>query len=166
MKYLKYLLLFILPLLAFTNAHKYYMSVTEIDYVQDKNSVQITTRIFIDDFENTLRERYGESITLAEKNEPRTIDIYIERYLKEKIRIKIDENAAILDFIGKEYDIDFVTCYFEITDITSISSFKISNTVLFKMFAEQQNIIKTKINSKQKSYILVPEKDNVLLNFN
>lgn len=166
MKHLKFLALFILPLLAFSSFHKYYISVTEIDYLQEKKSVQITSRIFVDDFESLLRERYDESISLAGKNESRTTELYIERYIKDRIKIKINGKEVSFDFIGKEYDVDIMICYLEIIDVKSIISFEISNTVLFDLFKEQQNIVKTKINSQQKSYILIPQKDKALLNFN
>ena len=79
MKHLKILLLvFIIPLFAFTTMHKYYISVTQINYIEDKQSVQITARIFIDDFENILRARYDKSITLAGKDEPETINTFIQ----------------------------------------------------------------------------------------
>ncbi|NJM80000.1 MAG: hypothetical protein HC854_10950 [Flavobacterium sp.] len=29
--------------------HKFYVSVTQVDYIQNKNRVEITSRIFIDD---------------------------------------------------------------------------------------------------------------------
>ena len=165
MKYFKFLVVFIFPLFAFTVAHKYYMSVTEIDYVQEKKSVQITSKIFVDDFEKLLRERYDESITLGGKKEPKTTDLYIERYLKDKIKIKINGKEVNFDFIGKEYDIDILTCYLEIVDVKSITSFEISNTVLFDLLEDQQNIIKIQINSQKKSYILSPQNDNALLKF-
>ena len=167
MKPLKvFLLLIALPLFAFTGIHKYYISVTQIDYVQEKESVQITSRIFIDDFERLLRERYDESITLAEKDEPTTVDLYIERYLNEKIKIKINNEDANFVFLGKEYDADIIRCYVEIEDVKNIKTFEITNQVLFDIFEEQQNIVKTKINSKQKSFILIPQKANAVLKFN
>ena len=71
----KFLILFtLLPLFAFTAMHKYYISVTQVNYVQEKQSLQITSRIFIDDFENLLRERYDDTIILAEKDEAEIID--------------------------------------------------------------------------------------------
>ena len=76
-------LLFLVPLLAFTAVHKYYVSVTQIDFLPEKQAVQITSRIFIDDFEKLLRTRYDEKITLATKNESLTTDSYIEKYLNE-----------------------------------------------------------------------------------
>ncbi|MDO5971633.1 peptidase E [Flavivirga aquimarina] len=167
MKLIKPFLFFlIIPLFAFTGLHKYYISVTQINFIEEKQSVQITTRIFIDDFENLLRERYDETITLAGNDEPKTTDNYIGKYLKEKIKIKINNEEAYLTFIGKEYDQDIMRCYLEIEKVSNVESFEVSNKVLFDLFEDQQNIIKTKINSKQKSFILIREKDNVLLNFN
>ncbi|CAH8283851.1 hypothetical protein EV196_103479 [Mariniflexile fucanivorans] len=167
MIYLKRLLiLLVLPLFAFTAIHKYYISVTQIDYVPNKQSVQIITRIFTDDFEKLLRERYDETITLAGKNEPSTINLYIERYLSEKIKIKINNKEMNVSFIGKEYDADLVKCYLEIEGVKKIESFEISNEVLFDLFSDQQNIIKTKINSQQKSVILIPQNSSALLKFN
>ncbi len=167
MKFTKFFLLFlIIPLLAFSPVHKYYVSVTQINYVKEKESVQIISRIFTDDFENLLRKRYDENITLAGKNEPKIADTYIERYLNDKIKIKINNKDAKFIFIGKEYDADIMRCYLEIEGVKAINSFQITNQILFDLYDEQQNIVKTKINSKQKSYLLIPQKDMALLNFN
>ncbi|GAA4290182.1 DUF6702 family protein [Aestuariibaculum suncheonense] len=167
MKFLKLsLLVLAFSLSAFTADHKYYISVTQIDYVEDKQSVQIISRIFIDDFEKLLRERYDENITLAGQEESASVDVYMDKYLKEKLMIKINGKPENLKFIGKAYDVDIVKCYLEIEKVKHIESIEISNEVLFDVFSEQQNIVKTNINSKQKSVILFPQKSNVLLKFN
>ncbi len=167
MKSVKLLIvLFILPLCAFTTMHKYYISVTQVNYIEDAQAIQITSRIFIDDFENLLRERYDENITLAGEDELKTTDLYIEKYLTEKLEIKINGKPAELNFIGKEYDVDIMKCYLEILGIGSIESIEIKNKVLFDLFDDQQNIVKTKINSKQKSFILISQNDKAVLNFN
>lgn len=167
MRFLKILLLaFIIPFYAFTIMHKYYISVTQINYIEDKQSVQITSRLFIDDFENILRTRYDESITLAGKSELQTIDLYVEKYLKEKLTIKINNENVKTTFIGKEYEGDIMRCYLEIEAVKSIESFEVSNKIFFDLFEDQQNIIKTKINSKQKSVIHTSRDNNTVLNFN
>ena len=160
------LLFFVFLLVAFTTAHKYYVSVTQINYVKAQESVQIISRIFIDDFENLLRKRYDENITLAGKDEQKIVDTYIEQYLNDKIKIKINNKPAKLNFIGKDYDTDIMRCYLEIENVKAINSFQITNKLLFDLYEEQQNIVKTKINSKQKSFLLILQKDNALLNFN
>ena len=54
----KTLLFLLLPLFAFTVAHKFYISVTNVGYSDKDKSLQITSRIFIDDMEKALMERY------------------------------------------------------------------------------------------------------------
>jgi len=166
MKNIKLLLIVVVfPLFAFTTMHKYYVSVTQIDYIKEKQSVQITSRIFIDDFENLLRERYDENITLASNKDEKQIDIYIEKYLKSKIEISINNKPSKINFIGKEYEDDIVYCYMEIENVNEINNFEIVNEVLFDMFKEQKNVVRTFINSRHKSFILIPENDKGLLNF-
>lgn len=167
MKTLKYtLIIFILPLLAFTTVHKYYVSVTKIEYVKEKESVQIITRIFIDDFEKLLRERYDENITLNTKDELSTIDMYTEKYLAEKLRIDINGQPVKLIFLGKEYEDDIIFCYLEVENIKEIKEFHVTNQVLTDVFEEQQNIVRTNINGKNKSFILRKGNDKGMLNFN
>jgi len=167
MKFSKYIAFFILlPLFAFTSMHKYYISVTQVNYVQEKESLQIISRIFIDDFENALRDHYDKNLILAEKNEPKEIDSYIGMYLKENLTVKINNNDSKITFIGKEYDGDIMRCYLEVEGVKNIASFEISNKILFDFLEDQQNIIKTKINSKQKSVIHTSQAHNTVLNFN
>lgn len=167
MKTIKILLvILVLPLFAYTTAHKFYVTVTQVNYIKEKQSVQIISRIFIDDFEELIRQRYDEDITLDASKEEMLIDFYIERYLQEKIQIKINDSIKKLVFIGKEYEDDIIYCYLEIENIKAIKSFEITNQILFDLFDEQQNIVRTNINSKNKSFILISQNDKGVLNFN
>jgi len=156
----------LIPLFAFTTVHKFYVSVTQVEYVKEKQSVQIITRIFIDDFEELLRKRYDENITLNVSKDESVIDTYIKKYLFAKIQIEINGDYKKLKFLGKEYEDDIMYCYLEIADVEFINSFRITNQLLFDVFEEQQNIVKTKINSKSKSFMLTPNNDSGVLNFN
>jgi hypothetical protein len=160
------IIIFILPLFAFTSMHKYYISVTQVNYVEEKESVQIISRLFIDDFENALKANYDENIVLAEKDEAAIIDTYIDKYLKKRLELIINDKAVTFNFIGKEYEGDIVRCYLEVEHVKNIKSFSITNRVLFDLQKDQQNIVKTKINSKNKSVILTSENPNALLKFN
>ena len=158
--------LIIMPLMSFIITHKYYVSVTEVEYVKEQESMQIVTRIFIDDFEKMLRERYDESITLDIGKDETQIDAYIQKYLSSKLQITIDNTLQQFEFLGKEYEDDILFCYLEITDVSAINNFEIVNQVLFDVFDDQQNLVKTKINSKRKSFMLIPQNDKGVLNFN
>lgn len=166
MKIYKYLLLLVIfPLLLSVNSHKFYVSVTEVEFVRPQKTVQIISRIFIDDLENALREHYLSTITFDSKNESQEVNTYLERYLQERMAIRINGKLASFKFIGKEYDNDILFCYLEITNIPNIDSFEIINKILFESFEDQQNIIKLNINKQQKSFVLVNENTKAILNF-
>jgi len=163
---LKILLFFIfLPLLSFTVLHKYYVSLTEIEYVKEEQSVQIITRIFIDDFEAVLRNRYDADLTLQTKNENLETNYYIEKYLKDKLKITINDKLLWFNFLGKEYEDDMVLCYMEIPNIESVLSIEVVNKLLYDLFPDQKNIVRIKINTINKSILLIKENDKGLLNF-
>lgn len=167
MKFNKFLILLVaISLMSFSIAHKYYVSVTDIEYVKELESVQISSRVFIDDFEKMLRERYDENITLDIGKDESHIDVYINRYLKNKFKVKINNQEQEFEFLGKEYEDDLVYFYLEITGVSEVNTFEIVNQVLFDVFEDQQNLVKTKINSKNKSFILISRNDKGVLNFN
>ena len=166
MKIIKIVFLFlVLPLLSFTTIHKYYVSVTEIEYVKEKKSVQIISRIFIEDLEDVIQLRYDEELIIEKENEVPEIDFFIEKYLKAKLIININGEEKLVNYLGKEFDNDIVICYLEIEGVDKIQSLEIQNQVLFDLYAEQQNIVRTKVNSENKSFILIKENDKGLLNF-
>ena len=166
MKKIKQLLFIIaFALFSFTSVHKYYVSITQIEYVKEKQSLQIISRIFVDDFEKLIRNRYDNNITLNNNEDEVIIDQYVKKYLLEKIDISINGQAKAISFIGKKYDDDIMYCYLEIENIASIKSFEIKNKVLFDLFDDQKNIVRTNINDKNKTFMLIPEKDKGLLNF-
>ena len=157
----------VLLVMSFTTAHKYYVSVTQVEYVEKQKSLQIITRIFIDDIEKLFQERYDENLILAGKDEPvKAVNSYVERYLKSKLVISINGKPQQLTYVGREYEDDIMYIYLEIENVSDIKSFEISNAVLFDLYAEQQNIVRTKIYSKHKSFVLIAEKNKGLLNFN
>ncbi len=164
-KYKIFFLAIVFPLLSFTELHKYYVSVTEVEYVKEQKAVQITSRIFIDDFEKMLREKYDKDITLAIDDEKSTVNFYTKKYLKEKLKIMINEQEVEFKFLGKEYEDDIMISYLEIENIDIISSIKVANQVLFDVFPDQQNIVRFKINSKNKSFLLTKESDKGMLKF-
>ncbi|MCL5129847.1 DUF6702 family protein [Algibacter sp. L4_22] len=160
------LLLSVFSFFSFTGMHKYYISVTQIEFVKEKQSVQIISRVFIDDLEKALRHNYDENITLDENKEADSINGYMEEYVNNNLVISINKEPAQLQFVGKEYDGDIVRFYLEIIDVEEVKDFDVSNKMLFDVCTDQQNIVKTKINAKQKSIILTKKNDSALLNFN
>ena len=158
------LFIIVLSLVSFKTMHKYYVSLTEIEYVKEERSVQIITRIFIDDFENVLRNRFYEGLTLDTEKENIETNDYIEKYLKDKLKITINHKEFSFNFLGKEYEDDMILCYLEIQNIDRISSIRVENKLLYEMFPDQKNMVRFKIHSVNKTILLIKENDKGVLN--
>ena len=167
MKSLQLIIAFLIfPLLVSNSAkHDYYVSVTNIEYNEEQQSLQIISQIFINDFEKLLRQRYDENITLNSKDEPKSIETYMQRYLSDKLKIKVNGALVNFKFIGKEYKDDIAYCYLEVENISEIKSLEVSNRTLFDIIPEQQNIVRLKLLKRNKSFLLLPDDDKCMLNF-
>lgn len=159
-------LILLLPLLAFGTAHKFYLSVTQVVYAPKEESLQITSRIFIDDFEAVLLERYGIATHLATENELDGADDYIEKYLRAKLQLRINGKAQTYRYLGKKYDNDVMVCYLEVEEVPSntLSSIEIQNEVLTDLFEDQKNLVHILINDLKKSFVLVKDNNKGMLN--
>ena len=158
MKHLKKgLLILVLPLLAFTAVHKFYVSVTNVNYSEKDDALQITTRIFIDDLDAILLERYDVEGKLATENESKQADTYLEKYLRQKFQVEINGEQKTYELIGRKYDTDVCVFYLELPkiDLPTVKTIQIQNEVLTDLFDEQQNVVHFKINGKKKSFVLL-----------
>ncbi|MGB5700258.1 DUF6702 family protein [Muriicola sp.] len=162
----KVLLLFFLPLFLLLGAHKFYVSVTHVDYYDKGEALQITSRLFIDDFEKALEERYEVKALLATPDEITNADAYIEKYLKAKFLVKINGEAVSYQFLGKKFDNDILICFLEIPNVSidQLRTIEIQNELLMDLFEEQKNILHFKILENKKSFVLIRESNKGMLN--
>ncbi|TLF41540.1 DUF6702 family protein [Maribacter aurantiacus] len=162
----KGLFLFILPLLAFTAAHKFYISVTNVGYSEKDNALQVITRVFLDDMNAVLKERYGIDAQLGTAAESEMDREYLEKYLRSKFIFEIDGKKVEYTFLGKKYDTDMVICYIEVPKINlpEVSTIAITNEILTDLFDDQQNVVHFKINGQKKSFVLIKSDTKGMLN--
>jgi len=167
MKFIKIaLVLLVFPLLSSFSVHKFYVSITKVEYIKEESSLQIITKIFIEDAEKTLRERYDPNIHLASEKETSADEKYLTEYIFQKLKIKVNGESVEMNYIGKEYETDIVKSFFEIKDLSEVETIEIENKVLMDMYPEQQNIIHFKNKKVRKSLMLDADNPNGLLNLN
>lgn len=159
-----FLLLFLIPLLSFS-AHKYYLSLTQINYKKEAKSIQIIINVFMDDIELALNKDYNIDLQLTTKKELKNNDIYFIKYLKDKLQFKVDGNPKNFNYIGKEYDGDLVYFYIEIENINQLKTIDITNKILIEHFPKQQNLVKSKVDNKHKSVLLSKDKTSTTLKY-
>ena len=133
--------------------HKFYVSVTQIDYVPSKKRIEITHRIFIDDLEKALEKKYKKKVYLTSKKELPEAETLIKDYLKENVKISINKKAQNLEFLAREVEGDVLIFYTKIAISKKINTFEIFNSLLTDIYKEQQNIVHVNMNSNKNSFL-------------
>lgn len=155
---------FLLISLAFTT-HKYYLSLTQIEYNKSQKSLEVIINVFMDDIEFAINKEYAVNLNLTTKDELKDVDIYFNNYLTKNLTFTINNEFVNYTYIGKEYEGDLVYFYLEIPVKENPISLEVFNTILLTYFEQQQNIVKFKNGSKRQSKILSKNTNKALLNF-
>ena len=138
--------------------HNFYVSTTSIRFVPHEKSLQITTQVFLDDFESVLQQNGHEKTKLIPEVSQQEIDILVEDYLRKNITFKAQEKTIDFEFLGKVYKNDVLIAYMELKMDSIQSSLSIKNTIFFDYLPDQKNIIHFKFASKRKSFLAVSSK--------
>ena len=134
--------------LALFFVHDFFVSVSYIEYDDQRNAIEVHKKIFFDDFEKTLKkESLDENFDILKSNKV-LVDDYIRDYLTKKIEFVINDKQYDFEYLGHEYEAGIINCYFEINKIKKIKKIKIKDTSLFETFEGQENLIYFQANQK------------------
>ena len=138
-------------------AHKFYVGIYQINFVPEKKMLQITTRIFLDDMNDALKQKHKREFRLGETAETAEDVATMKQYIADNMVIKVDGKQQQLQYMSKEIENNVLICYFRCTNIQKIKSFEIKNKILLDLVTEQQNIIQTNINGEKQSILLTAD---------
>ena len=162
-------ILFFLMVFSFTvssfEAHKFYVSVTQINFAQDKKTIQITSRIFIDDLNNALEKKHKKKFYIGSIKETEEEIQLFKNYLNENFSIKVNSKLKPPVYLDKEVEDDVIIIYQVIRDVPKVNALEIKNTLLFDFLPEQQHIIHTQVLTKKQSALLTYNNPAELLKY-
>ena len=147
------------------NTHDFYLSVTEVNYKKEKQSLQITTRVFIDDFEEVLKKRYSKDIRLTYKEDLKTYKSSIEKYMTQKLELSADGKILKIKFLGSKFDADQLILFSEVVNVSNFKSVQVKNSILTDLYDAQKNIVHVNDGNEIKSLLLLKEKDSDTVDF-
>jgi len=146
--------------------HPMHVSVTEVDYNEKSKALQITSRIFIDDLELSIRRKTkNESLDILQPGNGMTTDQLVSAYLNEHFRIKLDGKPAKINYLAHEIEDLAIICYLEVENVKKIKSIEITDTVIQETHDDQSNLVHITYKGPVKSYRLTREKPSDILKF-
>lgn len=144
-----------LTVLAFTgflgSHHPIFVSVTEIEHNVAEKTLEISCKIFTDDFETTLRKKYSGKIDLLDAKVRTSMNPIVNDYIKTHLKLVVNGKAVVLNFLGFEQEEEGIICYYEVKNIPLVKKVEVLNDLLYEFMPQQMQIIHATVNGERKS---------------
>src|SRR6267142_2020075 len=139
--------------------HPVHVSVSEINYSEKDKALQITSRIFIDDLELSIRKQRKEpEMDLLAPQNGLTTDLLVSEYLKGHFKIKLDGNPQKMKLLGHEVEDVAIVCYIEAENVKKVKTMEVFNDMITETFEDQSNLVHVTVRGPVKSVRLMRDR--------
>ncbi|GGF33822.1 DUF6702 family protein [Echinicola rosea] len=145
--------------------HPFYISVTDINYNENSQSLEIAQKIFWDDLEVALGNLAGRSVDFMHPDDPEALSSMIESYLLKNNQISVNGKKAELQYLGFEVEEDAAWFYLEAKGVSKPTKVKISNEILIRDYPDQRNMVNFYVDDVPKTLILYEDNESGSLEF-
>src|SRR4030095_6228534 len=129
--------------------HPYYISVIEINHNQTDKTLEISCKIFTNDFETTLEKNYKTKVDLVNPPDKSAMDKLVSDYIKKHLSIRADNKTANLSYVGFEKEEEAVYSYFQVDHVPTVKKIDVTNSILHDFSDQQINIIHCTVGGKR-----------------
>ena len=153
-------------LYAFLNfLHPFFVSVTEVKHNDKTKNLEISCKVFFDDFEAALEKKYQTKLNILKPTENAQINPIIQDYLQKHLQIKLNGKPVNAKYLGFEIEEDAAWCYLEIPKVNQVKRLEIRNDILFDEHASQTNLLHVTVKGKRQSTKLDNPESNAAFAF-
>lgn len=135
--------------------HPIFVSVTEIEHNTKDKTLEISCKIFTDDFEQALRQAYKTHVDLLKPQDKNAMNKLVSDYVQKHLLIKVDDKNVTLQFLGYEQQEEGIVSFYQVNNIAAVKKIVITDNILFEYKKEQMSIIHLTIKDKKQSTKLV-----------
>jgi hypothetical protein len=147
------------------NYHPIFVSVIEIEHNAAEKTVEISCKIFVDDFEKTLRKKYNTKVDLLDAKLKSEMNRIVNDYIQKHFSVTIGGKKVNLQFLGFEIQEEGVISFFEVKNIAKVENIELVNNLLYEFNAQQMGIIHIMVNGIRKSSRLDNPNEKVSFSF-
>lgn len=131
--------------------HPVFVSVTEINYNATSKTLEISCKIFTDDFEQILRQQNKTTIDLLNPAFKNLMNPLVNNYIQKHLKIAVDNKKCTLQFLGFEQQEEGIISYYQVNDIVSVKKISVTDNILYDAKPQQMQIIHVMVKGERKS---------------
>jgi hypothetical protein len=131
--------------------HPFYISVTEINHNTKDKTLEISCKLFADDFEEVLKKNYKSILDLTSDKDKSALDKFIPDYINKHLFLTVDGRPVKLSYVGFEKEKESAYCYFQVDNVASVKKLNLTNSILFDYNQNEINIVHVVVGGKRQS---------------
>ncbi|HET9486340.1 MAG TPA: DUF6702 family protein [Chryseosolibacter sp.] len=132
--------------------HPIHVSVTEIEFDEKDQALEVMMRVFIDDLELTLRNSHKEpELDIFHPKNGMTTDQLVGDYLKDHFKISLDNSLQKTNYLGHEREGEAFIFYIEVPGVKKWKTITIHNDIIMATHDDQSNLVHVYVNERVKS---------------
>ena len=131
--------------------HPFYISVTEVNQNAKDKILEVSCKMFTEDFELTINKDYKAQLDILAGKDKGSFDKFIPDYMNKHLSFLVDGKPVKMNYVGFEVDKESVFCYFQINDIASVKKIDAVNSILHDFNDGQINIMHVTVSGKRQS---------------
>jgi len=131
--------------------HPLHVSTVEIEHNAAEKTLEISCRIFTDDFETVLAKLYKTKTDFSNTALKATMDDLVKKYISTHLQVKTDGNVQSLHVLGWEKESEAIYVYVSAPSVTTVKKAEITDTILHDIFDDQMNIVHVIVGGSRKS---------------
>ena len=131
--------------------HPFHVSVAEINHNAAEKTLEISCKIFTDDFSEALTKKYKTTVDLVHPTDKAAMDKIISDYISLHLQVKTDDKVDVLKYLGFEVESEAVYVYLQSDNIASVKKAEITDSILHDLFSDQTEIIHLIVGGVRKS---------------
>ena len=137
----------------FVSFHDFHVTHTTIYYNADKEALEITVNVAIEDLERALEDQTAKKISIGTNAETESVDQLIEAYFRQRLTLALNNRLSNYQWVGKEVsqDLHNLYIYFEVFECNqngTIESLLVENSIFTEIIPEQSNIVLVEFEDK------------------
>ena len=145
--------------------HPFFVSVTEINHNAKDKTLEISCKIFTNDFEAALEKTNHFKTDLSQPKDKKTADKLVSGYIQKHLQLKADGKPVNLEFVGSEKETDATWSYFQVSNIATVKKIDITNNLLYETFEGQINLMHVTVSGNRQSTKLSNPETNAVFDF-
>ncbi len=134
-----------------TKRHRFHVSVTEINHNAADKTLEISCKIFTDDFSDALVKKYKTKVDLVHPTDKAAMDKIVSDYISNHLQVKTDNKPGALNYVGFEVENEATYVYMQVNDVVAVKKAEVVNTILHDLFTDQTEIIHVIVGGNRKS---------------